>query len=283
MCGRAAGLTTVLVATGKGRDTLADVRSGRVPPPDHVTPDLGAAVDWIIARARRNGRLTAAFGAAIAASEMKESPMTEMKGSPMTDRIAGAFRASAELFEKLVASAGEVARAAELLVVSFRSGNKLLVLGNGGSAADAQHLAAELVGRFYVDRPPLPAIALTTNTSNLTAIANDYGYDLVFARQVEAFARPGDAVMGISTSGNSESVVLALEAARRIGAKTIALTGARPCRLDSCADIVLKVPSTDTPRIQEGHIAIGHMLCQLVEEAALAERWEPAGRDPAPR
>lgn len=201
----------------------------------------------------------------------------------MHDTIERAFRGSAETFLRMASNTESVARTAELLIGSMRAGGKLLVFGNGGSAADAQHIAAELMGRFYVDRPSLPAIALTTNSSNLTAIANDLGFEDVFARQVEALARPGDVIMGISTSGNSENVARALEAANRIGARTVALTGAAECRLDRIAQIVLKVPSTDTPRIQEGHIAIGHVLCQLVESAFVAERWEPAGSGPAPR
>jgi len=146
------------------------------------------------------------------------------------------------------------------------SGYKILWCGNGGSAADSQHLAAELVGRFLQERRSLPSIALTTNTSILTAIGNDYGYEQVFRRQVEALCRPGDVVVGLSTSGNSRNVCLALEAARNQGATTVAFTGASGGAMESLADEVLRIPSRSTPRIQEGHILCGHMLCDYIEQ-----------------
>jgi len=160
---------------------------------------------------------------------------------------------------------------ANLLVEAFKRGNKVLLFGNGGSAADAQHIACELAGKFYLDRPPLPAIALTTNASILTAIANDYGYGEVFARQVMALVKEGDIVIGISTSGNSPNVLRGIEEAKRLGAITIAFTG-QGGRLKELADYVLSVPSVNTPRIQEAHITAGHIICYLVEQALFGNR-----------
>lgn len=148
---------------------------------------------------------------------------------------------------------------------AFSRGNKVLLCGNGGSAADAQHIAAELAGKFYRDREPLPAIALTVNTSVLTAIANDYSYKEVFVRQVRAMVKGGDIVVGISTSGSSDNVILALEEAKKCGARTVAFTGSGG-KLKSVADLCLTVYSADTPRIQEAHITAGHIICYLVEE-----------------
>jgi len=147
----------------------------------------------------------------------------------------------------------------------YRKGGKVLLAGNGGSAADAQHIAAELVGRFYIDRPALPAIALTTDTSILTAVGNDYGYEAVFARQVAALGRSGDLFIGISTSGRSPNVLAALTEARRLGLITAGLTGAGGQAMSEHCDHLLMVPSLCTPRIQEGHILLGHILCALVE------------------
>lgn len=160
---------------------------------------------------------------------------------------------------------------ADLLVDAFRKGNKVLLFGNGGSAADAQHIACELAGKFYLDRDPLPAIALTTNTSSLTAIANDYSYEEVFGRQVKGLVKQGDVVIGISTSGNSPNVLRGIEAAKRLGVTTIAFTG-RGGRLSELADYVLSIPSGDTPRIQEAHITAGHIICYLVEQALFGNR-----------
>jgi D-sedoheptulose 7-phosphate isomerase len=148
---------------------------------------------------------------------------------------------------------------------SFLEGHKVIIFGNGGSAADAQHIAAELTGKFYFDRKPLPAIALTGNTSSLTAIANDFGYDQVFSRQVESLVNEGDVVIGISTSGNSTNVLLALAEGKRRGAVTVAFTG-QGGKIHQYADYILAVPSKDTPRIQEAHITAGHLICYLVEE-----------------
>jgi len=159
--------------------------------------------------------------------------------------------------------------AAEALVTAYRSGHKALIFGNGGSAADAQHLAAELVGRYRHHRAPLPALALNVNTSAVTAIGNDYGFEEVFARQLEALAAPGDVAVAISTSGDSPSVVQAVLRARRLGLRTIALTGSSGGRLRDLADILVAVPSEETPRIQECQILAGHALCDAVEEAMI--------------
>ncbi len=160
----------------------------------------------------------------------------------------------------------EIAQAAAWIVASYRNGGKLVLFGNGGSAGDAQHIAAELVGRFERERRALPAIALTTNTSTLTAIGNDYGYDKIFSRQVEAWVQPADVVIGISTSGNSPNVLEGIAAAKSKGAKTIGLTGEKGGKLASQTDLCLKVPSSNTARIQESHIMIGHLLCLLLEQ-----------------
>jgi len=154
----------------------------------------------------------------------------------------------------------------DLLTEALAGGKKLLVMGNGGSAADAQHLAAEIVGRFKLDRRALPAIALTTDTSILTAIANDYGFDMVFRRQVEALAAEGDVVIGISTSGSSANVRTALILAGEMGCRTVGLLGREGGTIKDCVEIALTVPSDDTPRIQEGHITIIHIICDLVEK-----------------
>ena len=157
----------------------------------------------------------------------------------------------------------------ERTVEAIKSGRCVFFCGNGGSAADAQHLAAEFVGRFRLERLPLPSMALTTNTSLLTAIANDYGYDQVFSRQVHAFAKPNDILFGISTSGNSPNVVRAMQEARALGVYTVGLTGRSGGGLKECADVLLNVPSDQTPRIQESHILLGHIYCDLVERLYL--------------
>lgn len=160
-----------------------------------------------------------------------------------------------------------ITAAADALVSAYRAGHKALLFGNGGSAADAQHLAAEFVGRYLRERTPLPAIALTDNSSVVTAVANDYGYRHVFSRQVQALASPGDVAFGISTSGNSESVIEAITCARKMGLFTIGLTGSSGGRLRGLVDVLVAVPSAETPRIQECHILVGHALCDAVEQA----------------
>lgn len=160
-----------------------------------------------------------------------------------------------------------LAKVCELLVSTLSQGNKILLFGNGGSAADAQHFAAELVGRFALDRPALPALALSVNTSSITAIGNDCGFDQIFSRQIEALARPGDAAIGISTSGNSSNVLIAFTTARKMGVHTVALTGKTGGKLKNHVDHCVCVPSNETPRIQECHGLIGHILSELVEQA----------------
>lgn len=161
--------------------------------------------------------------------------------------------------------------AAQKCIEAYRKGCKTMFAGNGGSAADAQHLAGEFVSKFYFDRPGLPSVALTTDTSILTAIGNDYGYEKLFARQVQAQGNEGDVLIGISTSGNSVNLVHALPACREKGVFTIALTGSKPCDMDEW-DLVLKVPCDSTPRIQECQTLIGHIICALVESEIFSER-----------
>lgn len=171
-----------------------------------------------------------------------------------------------EVFQQIVAPmSADIAACAALMCESLRRGNKILVMGNGGSAADAQHFAAELVGRFLKNRSALPAISLTTDTSILTAVANDFGYDQVFSRQVEALVKPGDVVVGISTSGHSENVQKALALGKTMEGQTVALLGRDGGSIASQVDIALTVASPDTPRIQEAHLTIIHILCDLIE------------------
>lgn len=156
---------------------------------------------------------------------------------------------------------------AKVIIEAYKQGNKTLIAGNGGSAADAQHLAGELVSRFYFDRPGLPSIALTTDTSILTAIGNDYGYDQLFARQIEANGAKGDVFIGISTSGNSKNIIEALKTCKKKGITTVGFTGASGGEMAALCSYCFKVPSTETPRIQETHIVVGHIICSIVEEA----------------
>jgi len=165
----------------------------------------------------------------------------------------------------LRADVDPLARAATLIATALRRGGKVLTAGNGGSAAEAQHLAAELVGRFKRERAALPALSLTADTAVLTAIANDYGYDQVFARQVEAWGTPGDAMVLFSTSGESPNILAAMSAARSRGMAVIAVTGGAPCRLAAAADVALRIDSADTPVVQEMHVVVLHLLCDLVE------------------
>jgi len=167
---------------------------------------------------------------------------------------------------------------ADALIAAYRTGHKALFFGNGGSAADAQHLAAEFVGRYLLQRDPLPALALNANSSAVTAIANDYGYDQVFARQLEALAVAGDVAVAISTSGNSPSVIEGILCARRMGLFTVALTGGTGGRLRDLVDVLLAVPSKETPRIQECHILMGHALCDTVERVFLDRAAVPETR-----
>ncbi len=160
-----------------------------------------------------------------------------------------------------------IEQAARKMIEVYRKGNKIMLGGNGGSAADAQHIAGEFVSRFYFDRPGLPCIALTTDTSILTAIGNDYGYEQLFARQIQANGQSGDLFIGISTSGNSPNVIRGLEMCRAMGITTIGLTGESGGSMAALCDICIRIPSQETPRIQEAHIMIGHILCAIVEES----------------
>ena len=177
-------------------------------------------------------------------------------------RLEESVRVKKAMAESMV---GEIEQVVRFIVAAYKAGGKVVLFGNGGSAADAQHLASELVGRFMLNRQALPAIALTTNTSTLTAVANDYGYEAVFSRQVEALVNEKDVVIAISTSGDSPSVIEAIKLAKVKGAKTIGLTGGDGGKLAGAANLALIVPSDSTPRIQEAHITIGHIVCELVE------------------
>ncbi len=191
-----------------------------------------------------------------------------------TDIIKNQISDSSEVKRKLLSDEkiiNAIAEAARICVEAYRNGKKTMFAGNGGSAADAQHLAGEFVSKFYFDRPGLPSIALTTDTSILTAIGNDYGYDRLFARQVQAQGNKGDVFIGISTSGNSRNLVEALEECRHKGIFSIALTGSRPCKMDEF-DLVIKVPSESTPRIQECQTLIGHIICCIVEDEIFGDR-----------
>lgn len=191
----------------------------------------------------------------------------------MIERVRQIARESIEAKKAFFDSNAEnVVRAAELMVTSLRVGGKVLIFGNGGSAADAQHIAAELVNRLNYDRPPIAAIALTTDTSILTSVGNDSSFEDLFARQVGALGRKNDVAIAISTSGNSPNVLRAVAAARELGIKTIALAGRDGGKLAAAADLALVVESNATQRIQETHITIAHILCELVEEALYPNR-----------
>lgn len=191
-----------------------------------------------------------------------------MDARQMREFIVSEFVKVQDNFQKMANSplfADQLLDACSCCVASLRNEGKILFAGNGGSAADAQHWSGELVSRFYYDRPGLPAIALTTDSSILTAIGNDYGFDYIFARQVEALGRAGDVLVVISTSGNSPNIVRAVEVAKIRGITTIGFTGAGGGKLAGMADICFCVPSPETPRIQEGHEFLGHMLCAMIE------------------
>ncbi len=190
-------------------------------------------------------------------------------GTPMTpDTLSEVLRESARIKIRLAEEqSGAILDVIESVVSALGRGNSIFFFGNGGSAADSQHLAAELVGRFTLERRPLPALALTTDTSILTSIGNDYGFDQIFIRQIRALGRSGDVAIGLSTSGNSANVLAAIDAARARGLFTVALTGESGGKLAGCANVCLRVPSTNTARIQESHITLGHLICQGVDEA----------------
>jgi D-sedoheptulose 7-phosphate isomerase len=181
------------------------------------------------------------------------------------ETLKSAIQAHQAVIAQLEDLLPEIAAVADELRACLKRGGKILLMGNGGSAADSQHIAAEIVGRYKKERPGLPSIALTTDTSILTSVGNDYGFEFIFSRQVEALCSPLDVVIGITTSGNSANVVRAIEKAREIGAKTVGLTGGTGGKLAAICDYNLIMPSNDTPRIQEAHILIGHSLCDLLE------------------
>lgn len=185
----------------------------------------------------------------------------------MRDRIQEILLESIQVKEELLrTNVGQIKDIAELIIEALRKNGKVILCGNGGSAADSQHISAELVGRFKRDRTSLAGIALTTNTSVLTSLANDYGYEVVFAKQVEALGQKNDVLIGISTSGKAKNVALALKQAKKMGIKTVALTGGDGGDIAKLADTSLIVPSSVTARIQEAHITIGHIVCELVEQ-----------------
>ena len=186
----------------------------------------------------------------------------------MNNRIKEVFQQSIAVKKNILENAtilSEIEKSVEVMVNAFRNNHRVLFCGNGGSAADAQHLAAELSGRFYYDRPPLDAEALHVNTSYLTAVGNDYSFDEIYARLVRAKGFKGDVLFALSTSGNSPNILKAIEAAKEMGMITIGLTGESGGKMAGMCDFIMKVPSTDTPRVQESHITIGHIICELTE------------------
>ena len=186
----------------------------------------------------------------------------------MQKDIQNSLEASRQMVEQCLADQAlqaALVKAVDCCVNALKSGGKLMFAGNGGSAAEAQHFSAEMVGRFLIERKPLASVALSTDTSALTAIGNDYGYDQVFSRQVEALGRSGDVLIVLSTSGRSKNILAAMRAAAALGVATIAFTGREPREIGGLADVVLNVPSSHTPQIQEGHLILGHLLCGLVE------------------
>jgi D-sedoheptulose 7-phosphate isomerase len=187
----------------------------------------------------------------------------------LNKKISTIIRSSISIKQKLfedIENINKIAQVTDLLVDAFENGNKVLFCGNGGSAADAQHLAAEFSGRFYKDRKALPSEALHCNTSFLTAVANDYGYEKIYSRIVQGVGKSGDVLIGISTSGNSENIINAFSTAKEIGITTISLTGKHGGKMKLLSNVNINVDSDDTPRIQESHILIGHIICELVEE-----------------
>lgn len=205
-------------------------------------------------------------------------PDTNGNQTPVQQAIVASLWESSRNLRELTREAPAIEKAARAMVDCLRRKGKIISFGNGGSAADAQHLAAELSGRFERERPGLPGVALTTNTSALTAIANDYGYSQVFARQLQGFVKRGDVVIAISTSGNSASVIEAVKEAKKLGAVAIGWTGRDGGKLKKVVDICLHVPSDRTSRIQEGHLAILHTLCGLVDEELFPAKKKASGR-----
>ncbi len=198
---------------------------------------------------------------------MEKVQQIQLKGFKIVKQtIKDEFSSHLETINKVIETMEDnLTLASQLAVETLKNGNKILLCGNGGSAADAQHIAAELTGRYKTERRGLPGIALTTDTSALTAIGNDYGYDRVFDRQVEALANKGDLIIGISTSGNSKNIVSALKLGRELGCKTLGFSGRDGGAMNEVCDINLIVPSNNTPRIQEMHILFGHTICQIID------------------
>jgi D-sedoheptulose 7-phosphate isomerase len=187
----------------------------------------------------------------------------------MSETVADHMRESSAVLDKMIEDRDlqkAIGRIVDACVAALRADNKLLFMGNGGSAADSQHLAGEMVSRFAFDRPGLPAFALTVDTSVMTAIGNDYGYEHLFARQVQAVARKGDVLFGFSTSGSSPNILAALEMGRKMGLVTVGMTGNRKARITQAVDHCVEIPSPSTPKIQEGHIVVGHIICGMIEE-----------------
>lgn len=194
----------------------------------------------------------------------------------MSEKIKSIIAASIEVKQQLLQDEAIIERlkkVTDVITQAFTAGNKVLFCGNGGSAADAQHLAAEFTGRFYSDRNPLPSEALHVNTSFLTAVANDYSYDQIYERAIKAHGKSGDVLVAISTSGNSKNCLLAMQEAKRRGMVVVAFTGATGGKMKDDCDYLFNMPSNDTPRIQESHILIGHILCELVEENLMNSKF----------
>lgn len=202
---------------------------------------------------------------------MSDTPPDPTAADPAAT-VRAAFEATAANYARLAEMSDQIAEVAGFLVARLERGGTLMLCGNGGSAADAQHIAAELVGRFQTERQPMRALALGQNVSTVTAVTNDYAFDQVFARELSAFAKPEDVLIGITTSGTSANVLRALEAARALGAGTVGLTGARAGDLPGLCDRLIQVPADETARIQELHIGVGHALCQIVEAQLGAPR-----------
>ncbi|MFX1274402.1 MAG: SIS domain-containing protein [Promethearchaeota archaeon] len=184
----------------------------------------------------------------------------------MKEEIITSLEKTAFIIQEIKNEAALIEKISVEIINAYKKKKKVILFGNGGSAADAQHIAAEFVGKFYKDRESLPALAFHTNTSVVTATANDFGYDLIFERQVSSFVNQGDIVIGLSTSGNSPNVIKGLVKAKELGAITIGFTGQKENKIEKIVDYCLKIPSIDTPRIQEGHITVGHIICYLVEK-----------------
>jgi len=196
--------------------------------------------------------------------------MTKINRNDMIDLIKERINSSIEVKRKILQNEvllQNLEQTVEMITLCFKTGNKVFFCGNGGSAADAQHLAAEFSGRFYFDRAPLPAEALHCNTSYLTAISNDYNFDIIYSRLIAGLAKKGDVLVGLSTSGNAKNVVQSFEKAKEMGVYTIGMTGESGGLMKDLSDILLNVPSNNTPRIQESHILIGHIICEFVEKA----------------